>query len=81
MFLAITPWFHCLCNSSRVKSGFSLANSLKLSESFSNANESTQQQLLLSTINNAINIAQKESQKQMNDVTGGMLGDMKIPGL
>ena len=35
----------------------------------------------LSTINNAINIAQKESQKQMNAVTGGMLGDMKIPGL
>lgn len=55
--------------------------SLKLSESFSNVNESTQQQLLLSTINNAINIAQKESQKQMNAVTGGMLGDMKIPGL
>ena len=55
--------------------------SLKLSESFSNANELTQQQLLLSTINNAINIAQKESQKQMNAVTGGMLGDMKIPGL
>ena len=55
--------------------------SIKLDDNFSSLDNTSKERLLISTINNAINIAQKESQNQMNAVTGGMLGDMKIPGL
>ena len=55
--------------------------SIKLDDNFSSLDNTSKERLLVSTINNAINIAQKESQNQMNAVTGGMLGDMKIPGL
>ena len=36
---------------------------------------------ILSAVNNAISKAQEETKKMMNSVTGGMLGDMKIPGI
>ena len=55
--------------------------SVKLDDDFSSLDNTSKERLLVSTINNAIDIAQKESQNQMNAVTGGMLGDMKIPGL
>ena len=55
--------------------------SIKLDDNFSSLDSNSKERLLVSTINNAIDIAQKESQNQMNAVTGGMLGDMKIPGL
>ena len=55
--------------------------SIKLDDNFSSLDNNSKERLLVSTINNAIDIAQKESQNQMNAVTGGMLGDMKIPGL
>ena len=37
--------------------------------------------LIISAVNKAICKAQKESQNRMDSVTGGMLGNMKIPGL
>ena len=37
--------------------------------------------LIISAINNAMTKAQEESQNRMNSVTGGMLGNMKIPGM
>ena len=37
--------------------------------------------LIISAVNNAMTKAQEESQNRMNSVTGGMLGNMKIPGM
>ena len=37
--------------------------------------------LIISAVNNAMTKAQEESQSRMNAVTGGMLGNMKIPGM
>ena len=41
----------------------------------------TQKNIIKIAINNAIASAQKTTQDKMNSVTGGMLGDMNIPGL
>ena len=35
--------------------------------------------LIISAVNNAMTKAQEESQNRMNSITGGMLGNMKIP--
>ena len=37
--------------------------------------------LIISAMNKAITKAQSESQKKMNEVTGGMLSGLKIPGM
>lgn len=37
--------------------------------------------LIISAINNAISKSQDESQSRMNNVTGNVLGGLKIPGL
>ena len=37
--------------------------------------------LIISSINNAISKAQDESQNRMNSVAGGMLGGLKVPGM
>lgn len=37
--------------------------------------------LIISAINMALSKSQEESQSRMNAVTGGMLGNMKIPGM
>ena len=41
----------------------------------------SQKNMIKIAINNAIASAQKTTQDKMNSVTGGMLGDMNIPGL
>ena len=54
---------------------------VELSDYFSSS-DSRQQTLLIKTaVNNAIASAQKTTQEKMNSATGGMLGDMNIPGL
>lgn len=54
---------------------------VELSDYFSSC-DSRQQTLLIKTaVNNAIASAQKTTQEKMNSATGGMLGDMNIPGL
>tara|TARA_B100000945_G_scaffold247806_1_gene204254 strand:- start:198 stop:521 length:324 start_codon:yes stop_codon:yes gene_type:complete len=37
--------------------------------------------LIVSAVNQALQNASEESEKKMSSVTGGMLGNMKIPGL
>ena len=37
--------------------------------------------LIISAVNNAMTKAQEESQNRMSAVTGGMMGNMKIPGM
>ena len=37
--------------------------------------------LIISAINKAFSISQKEVQSRMNSVTGGMLGGLNIPGM
>ena len=37
--------------------------------------------LIISAVNNAMSIAQEDSQNRMNSVTGGIMGGMKIPGM
>jgi len=51
----------------------------KLQYSFEDIN--SQKNMIKIAINNAIASAQKTTQDKMNSVTGGMLGDMNIPGL
>ncbi len=37
--------------------------------------------LIVSAINKALSKAQNDSQEKMNNVTGGMMGGLKIPGM
>ena len=50
-------------------------------ENFSQQDINSQKNMIKIAINNAIASAQKTTQDKMNSVTGGMLGDMNIPGL
>ena len=54
---------------------------LELDENFSQLDINSQKNMIKIAINNAIASAQKTTQDKMNSVTGGMLGDMNIPGL
>jgi Uncharacterised BCR, YbaB family COG0718. len=54
---------------------------LELDENFSQLDINIQKNMIKIAINNAIASAQKTTQDKMNSVTGGMLGDMNIPGL
>lgn len=63
-----------------VNGKFEITN-LELSDSFSSCSTREQKELIKSAVNMAISNAQKTSQEKMKSVTGGMLGDMKIPGL
>ena len=54
---------------------------LELDENFSQQDINSQKNMIKIAINNAIASAQKTTQDKMNSVTGGMLGDMNIPGL
>ena len=42
---------------------------------------SNQKSHIKTAVNDAISDAQKTTQEKMNAVTGGMLGDMNIPGM
>jgi|TARA_S200000501_G_scaffold129486_1_gene122355 DNA-binding YbaB/EbfC family protein len=54
---------------------------LDLHEDFSALDSSNQISHIKSAVNDAISDAQKTTQEKMNAVTGGMLGDMNIPGM
>ena len=54
---------------------------LYLHEDFSTLNSSNQKSHIKTAVNDAISDAQKTTQEKMNAVTGGMLGDMNIPGM
>ena len=54
---------------------------LDLHEDFSTLDSSNQKLHIKIAVNDAISDAQKTTQEKMNAVTGGMLGDMNIPGM
>ena len=54
---------------------------LDLHEDFSTLDSSNQKSHIKTAVNDAISDAQKTTQEKMNSVTGGMLGDMNIPGM
>ena len=54
---------------------------LDLHEDFSTLDSSNQKSHNKTAVNDAISDAQKTTQEKMNAVTGGMLGDMNIPGM
>jgi DNA-binding YbaB/EbfC family protein len=54
---------------------------LELHKDFSALDPSNQKSHIKSAVNDAISDAQKITQEKMNAVTGGMLGDMNIPGM
>ena len=54
---------------------------LVLHEDFSTLDSSNQKSHIKTAVNDAISDAQKTTQEKMNSVTGGMLGDMNIPGM
>ena len=54
---------------------------LVLHEDFSTLDSSNQKSHIKTAVNDAISDAQKTTQEKMNAVTGGMLGDMNIPGM
>ena len=54
---------------------------LDLHEDFSTLDSSNQKSHIKTAVNDAISDAQKTTQEKMNAVTGGMLGDMNIPGM
>ncbi len=63
-----------------VNGKFELTN-LEIQDSFSSLDLNNQKILIKTAVNNAISNAQKTTQEKMNAVTGGMLGDMNIPGM
>ena len=63
-----------------VNGKFQLTN-LELHEDFSTLDSSNQKSHIKTAVNDAISDAQKTTQEKMNAVTGGMLGDMNIPGM
>ena len=50
-------------------------------EDFSTLDSSNQKSHIKTAVNNAISYAQRTTQEKMNAVTGGMLGDLNIPGM
>ena len=54
---------------------------IELDNSFSDLDLSNQKLFIKAAINEAISDAQKTTQEKMSAVTGGMLGDMNIPGM
>ena len=49
--------------------------------SFSELDLSNQKLFIKAAVNEAVSDAQKTTQEKMSAVTGGMLGDMNIPGM
>ncbi len=54
---------------------------LDFHDDFSVLDSSKQKLYIKTAVNDAISVAQKTTQEKMNAVTGGMLGDMNIPGM
>ena len=54
---------------------------LDINEDFSHHDIRGQKTMIKTAVNNAISSAQKTTQEKMNSVTGGMLGDINIPGM
>jgi len=54
---------------------------IDLCDDFTHHDISDQKIMIKVAVNNAISSAQKTTQEKMNSVTGGMLGDMNIPGM
>ena len=54
---------------------------LELEHSFSNLDTGNQKLLIKVAVNEALSNAQKTTKEKMSAVTGGMLGDMNIPGM
>ena len=54
---------------------------IELDNSFSEHDLSNQKLFIKAAVNEAVSDAQKTTQEKMSAVTGGMLGDMNIPGM
>ena len=54
---------------------------IDLDNSFSELDLSNQKLFIKAAVNEAVSDAQKTTQEKMSAVTGGMLGDMNIPGM
>ena len=54
---------------------------IELDNSFSELDLSNQKLFIKAAVNEAVSDAQKTTQENMSAVTGGMLGDMNIPGM
>ena len=54
---------------------------LDIHDDFSHHDIRGQKTMIKTAVNNAISSAQKTTQEKMNSVTGGMLGDINIPGM
>ena len=54
---------------------------IDLDNSFSELDLSNQKLFIKVAVNEAVSDAQKTTQEKMSAVTGGMLGDMNIPGM
>ena len=54
---------------------------IELDNSFSDLDLSNQKLFIKAAVNEAVSDAQKTTQEKMSAVTGGMLGDMNIPGM
>ena len=54
---------------------------IELDNSFSELDLSNQKLFIKAAVNEAVSDAQKTTQEKMSAVTGGMLGDMNIPGM
>ena len=54
---------------------------IELDNSFSELDLSNQKLFIKVAVNEAVSDAQKTTQEKMSAVTGGMLGDMNIPGM
>ena len=54
---------------------------IELDNSFSELDLSNQKLFIKAAVNGAVSDAQKTTQEKMSAVTGGMLGDMNIPGM
>ena len=55
--------------------------SIKIEEEVLKEEKELIEDLIVSAINQAFQNASEESEKKMSSVTGGLLGNMKIPGL
>ena len=54
---------------------------IELDNGFSELDLSNQKLFIKAAVNEAVSDAQKTTQEKMSAVTGGMLGDMNIPGM
>ena len=55
--------------------------SIEIKDEVLNEEKDFIEDLIVSAVNQALQNASEESEKKMSSVTGGMLGNMKIPGL